>query len=114
MIPADIFRDWVKRYDLWREFVFDLLSHRLSVLMTLVDEVVFQRMDRRVAGLLLSRYKLGHPLQVTHHVIAAELGSSREVISRILEDFNQKNVIEAGRGSIKILDHKELEILAIM
>jgi CRP/FNR family transcriptional regulator len=46
MIPADTFREWVKRYDPWREFVFELLSDRLSTIMAVVDEVVFQRMDR--------------------------------------------------------------------
>ncbi len=53
MIPADVFREWVNKYELWREFVFDLLSARLSTVMTVVDEVVFKRMDRRVASLLL-------------------------------------------------------------
>jgi CRP/FNR family transcriptional regulator len=45
MIPADTFRDWVRRYDLWREFVFDLLSERLSSVMAIVEEVAFRRMD---------------------------------------------------------------------
>jgi CRP/FNR family transcriptional regulator len=104
MIPADIFRDWVKRYDPWREFVFDLLSERLSTVMAVVEEVVFQRMDRRVASLLLKKFEMGQPIRVTHQEIAAELGSSREVISRILEDFSQKGWVEVGRGSVEILD----------
>src|SRR5512138_496121 len=63
MIPADIFRDWVKRYDPWREFVFELLSERLSTVMAVVDEVVFQRMDRRVASLLLNKAKVMNPIR---------------------------------------------------
>jgi CRP/FNR family transcriptional regulator, anaerobic regulatory protein len=51
MIPADVFREWVNKYDLWREFVFDLLSERLSTVMEVVDEVVFKRMDRRIVRL---------------------------------------------------------------
>ncbi len=104
MIPADKFRDWVKRYDAWREFVFELLSDRLSTVMAVVEEVVFQRMDRRVAALLLNRSKVTNPIRITHQEIAAELGSSREVISRILEDFSQKGVIEVTRGTVEILD----------
>ncbi len=50
MIPADTFRDWVRRYDLWREFVFELLSQRLSSVMAIVEEVAFRRMDVRVAS----------------------------------------------------------------
>lgn len=48
MIPADTFRDWVRRYDPWREFVFELLSQRLSSVMEIVEEVAFHRMDVRV------------------------------------------------------------------
>ena len=114
MIPAHIFRDWVKRHDLWREFVFDLLSERLATVLAIVDEVVFQRMDRRVASLLLTKAQLKHPIQVTHQELAAELGSSREVISRILEDFSQSGWIRAGRGTIEILDQKGLVNRSIM
>ncbi len=114
MIPAGIFRDWVKRYDPWREFVFDLLSERLSTVMAVVDEVVFQRMDRRVASWLLSRSQTSNPIQTTHQAIAAELGSSREVISRILEDFSQKGWVEVGRGTVEILDMDELLSCAVV
>jgi len=114
MIPAGTFRDWVKRYDPWREFVFELLSDRLSTVMAVVDQVVFQRMDRRVAALLVSKSKSMNPIQITHQEIAAELGSSREVISRILEDFSQKGVVEVGRGTVEILDLEELADRAVV
>jgi CRP/FNR family transcriptional regulator, anaerobic regulatory protein len=109
MIPADAFRDWVRRYDLWREFVFDLLSQRLASVMAIVDEVAFGRMDRRVAALLLNRAQIQNPMRITHQEIAAELGSSREVISRLLEDLANDGLIRAGRGTIEILDHESLK-----
>lgn len=114
MIPADLFRDWVKRYDVWREFVFDLLSERLSTVMTVLDEVVFQRMDRRVASLLLNKSEILHPIRTTHQELASELGSSREVISRILEDLSERGLIEVGRGMVEILDFDELGALAVV
>lgn len=114
MIPADVFRAWVRKYDLWREFVFDLLSERLSTVMAVVDEVVFKRMDRRVAALLLTQARVQNPMRVTHQEIAAELGSSREVISRILEDFSREGLIESGRGAIEVLDSEGLESRAVM
>ena len=109
MIPADIFRDWVKRYDLWREFVFELLSQRLSAVMAIVEEVAFRRMDLRVASLLLERSRTSDKVQITHQEIAAELGSSREVISRILEDFSARGILEVARGKVKILDREILQ-----
>jgi CRP/FNR family transcriptional regulator, anaerobic regulatory protein len=109
MLPADLFRDWVGRYDVWRKFVFDLLSQRLSNVMAIVDEVAFHRMDTRVAGLILERSRLTGTLRITHQEIAAELGSSREVISRILEDFASLGLIRSGRGQIEILNLKALQ-----
>ncbi len=109
MIPADVFRGWVKKFDFWRDFVFDLLSERLSTVMQVVDQVVFQRMDRRVAALLLQRGRSENPIRVTHQEIASELGSSREVISRLLEDFIAEGSIRSGRGFIEVLDFEPLE-----
>jgi CRP/FNR family transcriptional regulator len=104
----------VKRHDPWREFVFELLSDRLSTVMAVLEEVVFQRMDRRVASLLLDKSGRIHPVKITHQEIASELGSSREVVSRILEDFSQKGLIEVGRGIVEILDFDELNVLAVV
>jgi CRP/FNR family transcriptional regulator len=114
MIPAEVFRAWVDKYSLWREFVFDLLSERLSTVMAVVDEVVFKRMDRRVASLLLNQAKVQNPMRITHQEIAAELGSSREVISRILEDFSKEGLIESGRGMVVVLDFEGLESRAVV
>lgn len=114
MIPADIFRTWVNKYDVWRGFVFDLLSERLLTVIAVVDEVVFKRMDRRVASFLLDQAKVQNPLRITHQEIAAELGSSREVISRILEDFSREALIESGRGTIAVLDFEGLEAHSVM
>ena len=109
MIPAATFRDWVIRYDLWREFVFDLLSQRLSTMMEIVDEIVFRRMDARIASLLLTRARFQNPMRITHQEIAAELGSSREVVSRLLEDFSERGLIRSARGEIEVLDAEGLK-----
>ena len=114
MISGDIFRDWVKRYDLWREFVFDLLSDRLSIVMTVIDEILFQRMDERIAAWLVNQSTVQNVIQVTHQEIAAELGSSREVISRILEEFKQEGLIEMRRGKINIINREGLESRSVL
>lgn len=114
MIPAAIFRDWMQRYEQWREFIFMLLAQRLSTVMALVDEVTFQRMDIRVAALLLERSQPDEPIRITHQEIAAELGSSREVISRILENLARQGIIRVLRGSIEVLDAAQLANLLAM
>jgi len=114
MIPADTFRDWVRRYDLWREFVFELLSERLSSVMAIVEEVAFRRMDVRLASLLIGRGLSSDLIHLTHQEIAAELGSSREVISRIMEDFSAQGLVETSRGTIKILDRGALQARSVV
>ncbi len=104
MIPAAVFRDWVRRYDLWREFIFDLLSQRLASVMTILDEVVFRRMDARIADFLLKKTTMETRLHITHQEIAAELGTSREVVSRILEGFASAGLIGSSRGELEVLD----------
>ena len=111
MIPADVFRQWVAKYDLWRELVFDMLSQRLSSVMAIVDEVAFRRMDERLVSLLLTRSRVQNPMRITHQEIASELGSSREVISRLLEDFSKRGFVSVGRGEIEILDEDGLRML---
>lgn len=108
MIRADVFQGWVRRYPVWLDFVLDLLSQRLASVMEIVDEVAFRRMDLRVAALLLDRSRRRNPIEITHQEIAAELGSSREVISRILESFTRQGLVQLARGTVEVLDPRTL------
>lgn len=104
IIPAGVFRDWIRRHDLWREFIFALLSRRLSSVIATVDEVAFRRMDVRVSALLLSHSQGQASVHLTHQQIAAELGSSRDVISRLLEDLEVNGLVRRSRGTIELID----------
>jgi len=114
LVPADSFRLWVSRYEAWRDFVFDLFAQRLASVIAVVEEVAFRRMDGRVAALLLSRGQAHNPITITHQEIASELGSSREVISRLLEDFASRGMIRTRRGAIDILNFEELQESAVL
>jgi CRP/FNR family transcriptional regulator len=108
MIPAETFRAWIGRSALWRDFVFDLMAQRISSMLAVVDEVTFRRMDSRLAAFLVERCREENPVRITHQEIAAELGSSREVISRILADFAAHGRVRLGRGTIEVLDSAAL------
>ena len=114
MIPADSFRLWVRRFDIWHRFVLDLLSQRLSTMLAVVDEVTFRRMDTRLATLLRQRSVEQNPIVTTHQELAADLGSSREVISRLLGDLAALKAIELSRGAITVIDSSLLEKRALM
>lgn len=103
------FQRWIDEYQPWRTYVFQLLARRLSTVMAVIDEVAFHRMDTRVAELLLRRLTpTGGPITLTHQQIAAELGSSREVITRLLADFAAAGLVQVGRGTIAVLDREGL------
>lgn len=114
LIPSATFREWVQRYEVWRGFVFDLLSQRLAAVMALVEEVAFRRMDARLAAFLIERSQRQRPLRITHQEIAAELGSSREVITRLLADFASRGLVRTERGAIELLDAEGLISLSAM
>lgn len=109
VVPHEVFQSWVDAYPPWREYVFDMLSRRLATMMAVVDEVAFRRMDIRVAEWLL-RQPPGDQdvLRLTHQQIAADLGTSREVVSRILEEFAANKLIRTARGAVAILDRPGL------
>lgn len=112
LVPAPVFRDWVRRFDFSRDFVLELLTERLADVMAIVDEVAFRRMDRRIATLLVDRAISENPVRATHHEVAADLGSSREVISRIVEDLSERGLVRPLRGAIEVLDAGGLRRLA--
>lgn len=104
LIPSEIFLDWFNRYDAWRQYVFDLLSSRLNEVIDVVEEVVFRRLDSRIADYLYNKYLPDNlSLKITHAEIASELGTSREVVSRILKDFERLGLLTQHRGIISLL-----------
>lgn len=113
LVPSAALRRWVGEHPLWREFVFSIVGQRLADVLRVVDAVLSQRMDTRVATLLLERGATQRPLRITHHEIAAELGTSREVVSRILENLADAGLLRVGRGRIEIQSPAALAAFAV-
>lgn len=102
LVPAADFRRMMAAHKEMRDFVFTLLSKRLSLVMELVEEVAFGRMDQRLMDYLVER-SANNRLETTHQKIANDLGTSREVVSRLLKDFERKNRVSLARNSITLL-----------
>ncbi|MCS6772504.1 MAG: Crp/Fnr family transcriptional regulator [Anaerolineae bacterium] len=109
MVAAEAFRTWIDRYAFWRSYVFNLLSQRLAAVIEVVDEVAFRQMDARVAEWLLVHAGSSDQVKATHQAIAADLGTSREVVSRILQDFVADGMVETGRGFILLRNRDSLQ-----
>jgi len=110
IVPSDIFKVLVNKDESWRNFTFGLMNTRFANVITVVEEVAFRRMDERILEFLSQKYKSsGNELNVTHQEIAYELGTYREVVSRILKDFEKSGLIELARNKIKILNIDEIK-----
>lgn len=100
LLPRPLF-DALLQTPAFRDFVFGLFAERIADLMQLVEEVAFRKLDQRLANLLLGK---GRQLNVTHQQLADELGSVREMVSRLLKGFADQGLVRLGREQIEILD----------
>ena len=104
IIPGEAVREWVEASDLVRAYAIETMAERLIAFMTLFEEVAFGKMDARLAAFLLQRFESKPFVAATHEEIAAELGTAREVVSRLLKDFATAGAIEVGRGRLELRD----------
>lgn len=109
LLPHALFNHLVEHHEPFRTFVFRLFAERMSALMQLVEAVAFRQLDRRLAALLLAK---GNTILITHQKLADELGSVREIISRLLRRFEAQGLVELGRERIRVRDAGGLRELA--
>ena len=105
LLPAQSFRTLLENHEAFRNYVFHLFSDRLTDLMQLVSAVAFQKLDQRLAALLVSKPS---PLHTTHQALADELGSAREIVSRLLKGFADQGWVKLAREQIELTDKKAL------
>jgi CRP/FNR family transcriptional regulator len=110
LIPAKVITDWVNKFSLWNEYIFDYMSRVLHNVITLLENITFKRVDIRIAEYLVKCFhSKGNLIKVTHQEIAADLGTAREVVSRILKDFEIKKLLTLKRGGIIIENYLALK-----
>jgi CRP/FNR family transcriptional regulator len=109
LLPATAFHDLLDKQESFRSYVFHLFSDRLTDLMQLVSAVAFQKLDQRLAALLINK---PNPVHTTHQALADELGSAREIVSRLLKGFAEQGWVKLGREQIDITDDAALKEFA--
>lgn len=103
LVPAQDFKRLLDGDGTMRTFVFSLLSQRLTEVMALVHEVAFGRLDERLVEYLVEKSADGK-LAATHQKIANDLGTSREVVSRLLKDFERQGRVLLARNEIRLAE----------
>lgn len=101
MLPAEAFRALMLAHEAMRDFLFGLFSDRLTLVLELVQEVAFGRLESRLGEYLVARAE-NDLLRATHQAIANDLGTSREVISRILKDLERAGLVSLSRSEIRL------------
>jgi CRP/FNR family transcriptional regulator len=102
------FEQWVE-FEPFRRFVMGIFADRLADLMSLAEAVAFQRLDQRLAAALLGH---GPSIQATHQSLADELGTVREIVTRLLKRFERSGWVQLRRERIDLLDAAALRALA--
>lgn len=93
----------------FRRFAFGVFAERLADLMSLVDAVAFQRLDQRLAAALLGH---GAVVHTTHQSLADQLGTAREIVTRLLRRFEREGLVHLARERIELVDAAALRALA--
>ncbi|UCF65292.1 MAG: Crp/Fnr family transcriptional regulator [bacterium] len=116
VFSAGQFRDWMSRHEI-RGFVFELFSKRLAQVITLIEEIVFRKMDQRLAEFLAKKFdNRGKPkriLRITQEQIATEMGTAREVVNRLLKEFERVGAIASFRGRIQLENESRLKTYSL-
>lgn len=104
-IPSSVSSKWYEIYSSWRMFVLKTMDNRYDEIINALDSVAFKKIDERLVDYLKSKSEAlqNNILNITHQEIANELSTSREVISRLLKQLEQKGVLKLFRNKVEIL-----------
>lgn len=105
-LPHPLFDALLAAHPPFRRYVFGLFAERLSLMMQRIEEIAFRSLARRITALLLASD--AGALHITHERLAAQIGASREAVSRTLKKLEEAGGIRLARGRIDVVDRNLL------
>ncbi|KAA9041076.1 Crp/Fnr family transcriptional regulator [Ginsengibacter hankyongi] len=105
-IPVHLVEQWMKEYKSWYQFILSTYRSRFEELLNTIDAIAFKNMDERLVMYLKKHSEISNnkTITVTHAQIAAELTTSREVVSRLLKKLAERGLIKVNRQNIEIIN----------
>ena len=105
LLPVDKVASWTKQFPDINTLFFQLYNLRYSELLDTINHVLFDKMDKRLYDYLIEKERLTNknPLKISHRQIASELGTAREVISRVMKKLETEGKVKQHSSSIEIL-----------
>ena len=111
VIPSEVYQSIMAESALLANYTNELMASRFSDVMWTMQQILFMGADRRVAMFLwdeMINAKVSE-LFITHDEIAKNIGSAREVVTKVLKYFGDEGILAAGRGKVVILDKEKLK-----
>lgn len=108
LVPKHHFHETLRDTPEFREYVYSSLEQRVNVLLDFIEEVAFTPVDNRLARCLLDHMNHRNEINATHYQIATNLGTAREVVSRLLKKLEREGTVKLGRGKITVLQPHSL------
>jgi CRP/FNR family transcriptional regulator len=104
-IPVTKVKELIKEFPEWLDYIFRLYHQRFEELLEVVNAVAFKKMDERLILFLRKKADLmgSKTIAITHEQIAAELGTARVVVSRLLKQLETEETVKLGRNKISLM-----------
>ena len=104
-LPVHKATDLIRENPQWIQFIFELYNQRFEELLAVINAIAFQKVDDRLWELLKMKVKMLHTkeLHMTHQQLADELGTAREVVSRLLKQLERDKRVLLSRNKIKVV-----------
>lgn len=109
-IPKKIYRKLYDTSGEVKDYTMEMISEKFSDIMWLFNQFVFSNVASRIAGALLEHQAIAgsNELKITHEVLARDAGTAREVVTRILKQFQSDGIVRLTRGKVEILEPARL------
>ena len=109
-IPKKVYRKLYDENGAVKDYTMEMISEKFSDIMWLFNQFVFSNVAFRIAGALLEHRALegGDELKITHEDIAKDAGTAREVVTRILKQFQADGLVKLTRGKVTVLEAGKL------
>jgi CRP/FNR family transcriptional regulator len=104
LLPVELINQWVRKYPTFNELFFRQFNKRYEDLLLTIHQVLFDKMDKRLYDFLKEKTLLlgENTLDLRHHQIAREMGTAREVVSRVLKKLEKEGKIRQLQKGIEV------------
>ena len=111
IVPVPVFGDLCEKNVHVRCFAYELAARRFSPVGAVMQQLLFTRLDQRLALFLLQEYRKtgSREIRMTHEQLALHISSAREAVGRMLKRFAEEGLAESRRGVLLLKDIRGLE-----